>query len=94
MTQGMNATFFAFALLLRNPGRKSELLALLSEQRRVEVESVLQGIGSISDERIRQEFTELRLLEVKSQRARFEKPGGVVFHRASPRLTAWLSRPF
>lgn len=90
----MSAVSFALALLLRGDDRRSQLLGLLSDQRRVEVESELGKIGRPTFEQICQKLKKQREDECKAQQEGAEVRIGISFDRISPKLTAWLCRPF
>ncbi len=90
----MSAVSFALVLLLRGDDRRSQLLGLLSDQRRVEVESELEKIGQPSFEQICQKLKKQREDERKAQQEGAETRVGISFGRISPKLAAWLCRPF
>jgi hypothetical protein len=67
---------------------------MLPADRRIALEAELKSIAGLSNTETRNMLIELRKEQLKAQRARVQEH----FHRpldhASPRLVAWLSRPF
>lgn len=89
-----SAVAFAYALLLRGSAVKDDLLKLLPQDRRVDIEGVLESSKEMPLERIRQELKALREDQLYRQRKLAESQSGLSVDRISPKLSAWLGRPF
>jgi hypothetical protein len=90
----MSATAFAYAFVLSAGGGKENLLALLPEERRSAVANVLDDWQDKSPEQIRQHFISGREREAETQYKAVSMQLGKPVNRVSPRLRAWLARPF
>ena len=90
----MSATAFAYAFLLSAGGDKEKLLALLPQERRSAVANVLDGWRDKSPEQIRQHFISGREREAETRYKAMTMQLGKPVNRISPRLRAWLARPF
>jgi hypothetical protein len=90
----MSATAFAYALLLRGGETKDQLIALLSQDRRAEVQAVLEKAKELPPEEIRIQLKNLRDEHLNRERVSAKKRIGLQAAQVSPKLYAWLSRAF
>jgi hypothetical protein len=90
----MSAAAFAYVLVLRGVTTKNELLALLSEERRTDVEAVLEKVKELPPEQIRTQLKNLRCDQLSRQREEAKKRIGSQVDHVSPKVYAWLTRPF
>jgi hypothetical protein len=90
----MNAAVFAYVLVLRGKKYENELMALLSEERRTEVQAVLENVKAMSPAEIRLQLKQLRDDQINRQRESARSRIGFQLDRVSPKLSAWLTRPF
>ncbi len=90
----MSAAAFAYALVLRGAEAKDELMALLSQDRRAEVQAILEQLKGLQPEEIRTQLKKLRDDQLNRQRESAKKRIGLQIDHISPKLYAWLSRPF
>jgi hypothetical protein len=90
----MSAVAFAYVLALRGAAVKNELLNLLPQGRRADVASALESVKEMSPEQIRLQLKALRQEQLSHQRKLAETSTGIRVDRISPRLSAWLARPF
>lgn len=90
----MSATAFAYILVLRGGGSGNELMTLLLEERRVEVQAIVEKIRNLSAEEIRAQLRTLRKDQLDRQREDAKKRTGLQVERVAPKLYAWLTRPF
>jgi predicted transcriptional regulator len=90
----MSVSAFTCILLLRKREDSARILEMLPAGRRTVVETELKSIMNLSPAEIHEQLNKLRKeqLHVQSERAqeRVSRP----LDRASPRLIAWLGRPF
>lgn len=89
----MSAVAFGYVLLLRG-AEAQDKLALLSEERRADVQAVLEKAKDLPPEQIRTQLKELRHEELDRQREYAKNRIGRHIDRVSPRLHAWLTQPF
>ena len=90
----MSAAVFAYVLALRGTEFENELMALLSEERRREVQAVLEKAKEMSPAEVRLQLRQLREDQFKHHRESARSRIGFQFDRVSPKLRAWLTRPF
>ena len=90
----MSALSFAYALLLHGEARRSELLGMLPEQRRAEVEASLERIGGSAPELVRSQLRMHRESQCSAQRQAAEARIGIPLEKMSRKVSAWLARPF
>jgi DNA primase large subunit len=90
----MSAAAFAYAVILRAGAPKADLLSLLPESRRSEIESVLDSLKQVEPDEVRRKLDTLRSEQVELQRKAVERRTGLQLDHVSPRLSVWLSRPF
>ena len=90
----MSASAFAYVLMLRSAAARNELLGLLPQDRRAGIEEILGKIKDMPAERIGGELKVLREDALKQQRKVVESRMGIPINHISPRLAAWLARPF
>jgi hypothetical protein len=90
----MSAAAFAYVLVLRGGEAKNELTTLLSEDRRADVRAVLETIKDLPTEQIRTQLRNLRDDQLNRQRESAKKGIDLQVDRVSPKLYAWLTRPF
>lgn len=90
----MSASAFAYVLILRGAAAKNELLELLPQGRRADVEEALGKLKDMPAGRMRAELKLLREDALKQQRNVVENRIGVPINRISPKLAAWLARSF
>lgn len=90
----MSAAAFAYVLVLRGAVVKKELLALLSEDRRADVHAVLEKVKELPPEQLRTQLKDLRDDQLNRQRESARNRIGLQVDHISPRLYAWLTRPF
>lgn len=90
----MTATAFAYLLLLRGAEAKDQLMALLSEERRADVQAVLEKSQDLPREQIRAQLKDLRHDQLNRQRESAKRRIGLHVDHVSPRLYSWLTRPF
>lgn len=90
----MGAIAFAYALVLRGAKVENELMAMLSQERRTEVQAALQKAKEISLAEIRLQLKQLRDDQLNRQRESARGRVGPQLDRVSPKLRAWLTRPF
>jgi hypothetical protein len=90
----MSASAFAYVLLLRGTEARNELLGLLPQDRRVEVEAILETVKDLPPEEIRKQLKNLRDDRLNQQREAAKGRIGHQVDRVSPKLYAWLTQPF
>ena len=90
----MSIEAFAYALILRGVKLGNELTALLSQERRTEVQAVLEKAKEMSQAEVREQLKQLRNDRIITQRESVGKRIGLDLGRVSPELRAWLARPF
>jgi DNA-binding transcriptional ArsR family regulator len=90
----MSAAAFAYVLLLRKAAAIDELLALLAEERRVEVQSILEKMKGLPPEQIGAHLRKLREQQIMRQRQNVKERIGLKADHVAPKLYSWLTRPF
>jgi hypothetical protein len=90
----MDASVFAQALLMHKPDSREGMLALLPAETRSAVETELTRLAGFSSEQAREGLRALRETQAALEREKAEAKIGSSLKYASPRLVAWLSRPF
>jgi hypothetical protein len=90
----MGATAFAYAVLLRAGAWKTDVLSLLPEARRSEIETILESLKRVEPDEIRHRLATLRSEQIEQQQTGVESRTGLHLNHVSPKLRAWLSRPF
>jgi hypothetical protein len=90
----MDASFFAHALLIHKPDSREGILALLPTENRSAVEAELTRLAGFSSEQVRESLRALRAARAVREREKAEEKIGASLKHASPRLVAWLARPF
>jgi predicted nucleic acid-binding protein len=90
----MDTSVFAHALLMHKPDSREGILALLPAETRSVVETELTRLASFSSEQVRESLRALRETRAALQREKAEAKIGSSLKHASPRLVAWLARPF
>jgi hypothetical protein len=90
----MDVSVFAHALLMNKPDSRVQILALLSAESRSAVEAELTRLASFSPEQVRGSLRALRETQAVRGREKAEEKIGSSLKHASPRLVAWLARPF
>jgi hypothetical protein len=90
----MNTEAFCYALLLRAPSRTADLMKLLSATRQSEIQTLLGGLQGIPEPELRRRWRDLRALDAKEQRRRAANRTKFSINRFSPKLQAWIGRPF
>lgn len=90
----MDASVFAHALLLHKADSRAEILALLPTKSRNAVEVELTRLADFSPEQVRGGLLALREAQTGRARTKAEEKLGLSLKHASPRLIAWLARPF
>jgi hypothetical protein len=90
----MSAAVFAYVALLRAGTSKSELLSLLPESRQLEIQALWDSSQDMKTEEIYQRLQKLRSEEIEQQQRAVEKRTGLHLSHLSPKLRAWLTRPF
>jgi hypothetical protein len=90
----MDASVFAHALLMHKPDSREGVLALLPAETRSAVETELTRLAGSSSEQVRESLRVLREARAALQREKAEAKIGSSLKHASPRLVAWLARPF
>jgi hypothetical protein len=90
----MDASIFAHALLLHKADSRADILALLPGKSREAVERELARIADFSSEQVRGGLRALREAQAARGRTKAEEKLGFSLKHASPRLIAWLARPF
>lgn len=90
----MSAVVFAHVLVLRGTKFENELMALLPEERRTEVQAVLDKVKEMPPAEVRLQLKKLRDDEINRQRESTRSRIGFQPDRVSPKLSAWLTRPF
>jgi len=90
----MSAAVFAHVLVLRGAKLENELMAMLSEERRTEVQAVLEKAKEMSPAEIRLQLKQLRNDLTHRHRDSARGRIGLPLDRVSPKLSAWLTRPF
>ena len=90
----MSAAVFAYVLVLRGTKFENELMALLSEERRTEVQAVLEKAKEMSPAEVRLQLKQLRNDQINRHRESARGRIGFQLDRVSPKLSAWLTRPF
>ena len=84
---------FCYALALKGASRKGDLLGLLPEDHRNAIADALREIENLPQGEIRLRWKRARVKQLDEQQAEI-KPGLGKGLRVSPRLLAWISRPF
>lgn len=90
----MDASVFAHALLLYKADSRVDILALLPIKSRDAVEAELKRIGDFSSEQVRGSLRALRETQAARELKKAEDKFGFPLKHSSPRLIAWLTRPF
>lgn len=90
----MDASVFAQALLMHRPDSREGILALLPAENRSAVEAELTRLAGFSSEQARESLRALREAQAALEREKAEEKIGSLLKHTSPRLVAWLSRPF
>jgi hypothetical protein len=90
----MSAAAFAYVALLRAGTAKSELLSLLPESKRLEIQALWDSSQNMKTEEMYQRLQKLRSEQIEQQRRAMEERTGVHLSHISPKLRAWLARPF
>jgi len=90
----MSAAAFAYVLVLHGGEAKDELMALLSQDRYADVQTVLEKIKDMSAEQVREQFMQLRDEQLGRQRESAKERIGLQADNVSPKLCEWLTRPF
>jgi hypothetical protein len=85
---------FCYALALKGASRKSELLGLLPENERTAIDNAFREVQELPENEIRLRWKRERLKDLVEQRGRVKSQLGRSVERVSPRLQAWLARPF
>jgi hypothetical protein len=90
----MSAAAFAYVLVLRGGETEDQLMALLSQDRRAEVQAVLESVKELPPEQIRTQLRNLRDDHRNRERVSAKNRIGLQADHVSPKLYAWLTRPF
>jgi hypothetical protein len=90
----MNASAFAGILLLHKAATRAGILSVLSREKRDAVEAELTRMADLSPDEIRESLKALREAQAQRQREIAEERISQSLEHASPRLIAWLGRPF
>lgn len=90
----MSASAFAYILLLRGAESRNELMALLAQDRRADVQDVLDQTQQLPPDEIRRQLKKLRNEQLARQRESAKDRIGLQVDHVSPKLYAWLTRPF
>lgn len=90
----MSSAALAYALALRGVENAGQLIDLLSKDRRAEVQAVLEKVRELSPEQIRVQLKNLRDEQLNRQRESAKNRIGPKVDHVSPKLSAWLTRPF
>jgi hypothetical protein len=90
----MDASVFAHALLLHKADSRADILALLPTKSRDAVEVELTRIADFSTEQVRGSLRALREAQTARELKKAEEKLGFSLKHSSPRLIAWLTRPF
>ena len=90
----MNIEAFCYALLLRAPNRKADLMNLLPATKQSEIEVLLEKLQGIPESELRRRWSDLRAQEAKEQQWNAVNRTKLSINRFSPKLQAWLCRPF
>ena len=85
---------FAYVLVLRGAKVKDELMGLLSQDRREEIQAVLDTMKELPPEQCHAQLKELRVDQLNRQRESAKTRIGLQRDHVSPILYAWLTRPF
>ena len=90
----MDPLVFAHVLLLHEADSRTDILALLPTKSRDAVEVELTRIADFSSEQVRGSLHALREAQAARGRKEAEEKLGFSLKHSSPRLIAWLTRPF
>jgi hypothetical protein len=90
----MTAAAFAYIMILRGSVNGKDLLSLLSQDRRAEVDAALETVKDLSPDQVRLKLKTLRGDQLNQQREDAKIRIGLKVDRVSPKLFAWLTRPF
>jgi flagellar motor switch protein FliG len=90
----MDASVFAHVLLLNKAESRADILALLPTKNRDAVEVELTRIAGFSSERVRENLRALREAQAARELKKAEDKLAFSLKHSSPRLIAWLTRPF
>jgi hypothetical protein len=90
----MSAAAFAYVLVLRGGDAKNQLMALLSQDRRAEVQTVLERVTELTPEQLRTQLKNLRDDHINRVRVNAKGRVGLQADHVSPKLYAWLTQPF
>lgn len=90
----MDTSVFAHALLLHKADSRADILALLPTKSRGAVEVELTRIADFSTEQVRGSLCALREAQAARGLKKAEEKIGFSLKHSSPRLIAWLTRPF
>lgn len=90
----MTAAAFAYIMTLRGGAERKDLLGLLSQDRHAEVDAALEKVKDLSLDQVLLKLKALRDDQLSQQREDAKSRIGVQIDRVSPKLFAWLTRPF
>jgi hypothetical protein len=90
----MDASVFAYALLIHKADLRAQILALLPAADRAATETELSRFAGLSSEQMQGSLRSVRTVQIMHGLAKAEERFGLSLKHASPRLIAWLSRPF
>lgn len=90
----MGAPAFAYAVILRAGDSKADLLSLLPEARRSEIETILDSLKHVEPDEVQHRLKTLRSEQIEQQQRAVESRTGLHLSQVSPKLRVWLSRPF
>ena len=90
----MDVSVFAHVLLMHKSDSRAEILALLPGESRSKVDIELTRLASLSPEQLRGSLRTIREAQTAHAREKAEEKIGSSLRHASPRLVAWLARPF
>jgi hypothetical protein len=88
------AESFCYVALLKNPQALAAQLALLSAERRTEIESLRNDLRVLSEAELRTRWQRLRHAEAQAKMRDCLERYGTRFKAFSPRLQIWLSQAF
>jgi hypothetical protein len=90
----MSSAAFACIMILRKEADRESLLNLLSQDRRTEVEAVLEKVKDLPQDQVRAKLETLRSEQLNQQREEAKIRIGDRINHVTPKLFAWLARPF
>jgi hypothetical protein len=88
------AMAFAYMLRLRQDGNEQDILALLAEERRAEVQAALQALSDIPPDQLSARLQKLQEMQMRDSREKAKSRYGLGEGGVSSKLYAWLTRPF